>query len=320
MTNRFNNCLFGFAVFSAVLIQACAGTNSVEAASRYRCDFLPERPAPAWISTGWKKSGYYVGVGMAERRATAEEQIEASRQKALNDISGKISVSVTSTLKDKMVATARGGIQRLEQTIEMETQTSVKQTLRDVEYEDTWLDRKNCALWTLATVSKESVMAVQREIEEKIRKKFTSKKVMLFASPGVDEQPGMGARIEGGLKTIFEKLNMEIIPAQEKYRPCSEGRYEEVCRERPDTIFGLYGVDLVKEKYSSDKSRRARYYKFNLAFYLKNRNIASFADVSCRGISSADRGDEEINAVSADACVKKIRKKLKRKMESGSEK
>jgi hypothetical protein len=281
------------------------------------CDFLPEEPAPKWVADGWSMKGYYAGVGVSEKKKMAEEQIEASRLDALNSISMRISVKVSSSVKDTITSSSSGERSMTEQEVEAVTESSVQQTLRDVEIKDKWLDRKNCRLWTLAVVSEESVEAVRKETEEKIRKKFTSKRAMLFAEGNGSD--GMNGRVRGNLEKILLGLGVEVLKSDNKYVDCATDGKKTVCRELPDTIFGRFRTEFVEEKVASSGKKKARFYTFDLELNLKGRMVSSFRGAKCRGVGSADKSVEEMELISADACVNKIRKKLKKDM-LGSEK
>ena len=135
---------------------------SVSAAGN-SCDFMPEKPMPEWVSnTAWSRPGYYSGLGQAERRQSFEKQTDASRQRALENLAKKISVSVQSVMKDEMKSASKGSREQSEQVIELKTETKVTEMLRDVKDEGAWLDRANCVLYTLVSVEREAVEARSR--------------------------------------------------------------------------------------------------------------------------------------------------------------
>ncbi len=275
-----------------------------------KCDFLPEKKAPQWIGAGYKRSGYYMGVGTAGRRETVDEQMEASKHSALTAISSTISVTIKSTLRDTLIETSRGGASEMEQEIEMETDTSVEQTLRDTRYEDMWLDRKNCQLWTLAVVTEESVEAMKKEIEEKLQRKFTSKNLMLFSFNDNE----ISGRVYGNMEKLFRDMNVKVITDSPEYLECAKGDYSPVCRKMPETIFGGFGIKYENQKTSDDGSHKANFYSFRGALYFKERRITSFG-VTCRGVGRTDQDASIIESNAAASCVRKIRKKLKADMQ-----
>jgi len=287
-------------------------------ASAGMCNFLPEEPAPKWVADGWSMPGYYAGVGISEKKKRAEEQIEASKLDALNSISMRISVTVSSSVKDTMTSSSSStGTSMTEQDVEAVTETSVQQTLRDVEIKDQWLDRKNCRLWTLAVVSEESVEAVRKETAEKLKKKFTSKSAMLFAAG--EGSAGMNDRVRGNIEKVLIGTGVGMRKTDDKYTDCVADVKKPICAELPDTIFGKYGVKLTGDKVSSNGKKKARFYTFDLELTLNGITISSFRGTKCRGVGSVDKTDDAMDLISADACVKKIEKKLIKDMQ-GSEK
>ena len=302
-------------VFFLTLFLLSVTSGKSEAVS---CDFLPEAPPPKWVTSGWTMPGYYVGVGVSERKDTVEAQLEASKQSALNEISMKISVSVSSTIRDTLRSSSAGGTEDVEQEVEAVTESSVKQTLRDVDFPNKWLNRDNCQLWTLATISEKTVKAIQEEMKEKLAKKYTSKGIMLFSLSGTSDLPEMKGRFKGNLEAVFRELGLEIRAPEAEFLPCAKGEKVDVCEKLPNTIFAGYNVAFENEKKSSDGMSRARFFEVDLNLYLKSHNISSFRKSKCKGVGSAGKSDEEIDLLSADACVKKIRKKLTKDMQ-GSE-
>ena len=283
-----------------------------------RCNFLPEEPAPKWVADGWSMPGYYAGVGTSEKKKRAEEQIEASKLDALNSISMRISVTVSSSVKDTMTSSSSSsGTSMTEQDIEAVTETSVQQTLRDVEIKDQWLDRKNCRLWTLAVVSEESVEAVRKETAERLKKKYSSKSAMLF--PAGEGSPGMNDRVRGNIEKILIGTGVEVRKSDDKYIDCAADGKKPVCAELPDTIFGRYGVKFTGEKVSSSGKKKARFYTLDIELNLNGITVSSFRGTKCRGVGSVDKTDDAMDLISADACVNKIGKKLIKDMQ-GSEK
>ena len=176
------------------------------------CNFLPKKEAPKWVKTGWSLPGHYVGVGQAGKSDKEDEQIEASKQSALTDLSQKISVQVSGTLKDSITSTSSGDKEIFDKEIELVTETSVKETLRDWKVEDRWLDRKNCMLWTLVTVSVESVEEVATEMQ--MKSKFKAMLGFYDKGAGPNKVPGKKKEL-GYLKdalAILAEIDFYYIP------------------------------------------------------------------------------------------------------------
>lgn len=267
-------------------------------------------------------SNHYVGVGQAGRRESVEKQITASEQSALAAIAGRISVSIQQNVTDIIRSASTAGGEGMEQEVEAITKTKINKTLlRDVRFKEKWLDRKECVLYTLASVSKESVIAVQKEIEEKFRKSFLSKKVMLFSLDDTGKYTGMENRIIEKMTKVFLDMEVKMARPKARFRDCAGGGggTAALCAELPRTIFGGFTVSHLEnmDKVSANGKFRVRFYNLRGALYFKERVVASF-DVRCRGVGRADEDDDAVSLYAADGCVKKIRKRLRKDMQ-GSE-
>lgn len=277
------------------------------------CSFLPETPMPQWVVSRPEMRGYYVGVGSAGPHQTVQEQVEASQNAALAAIAKEITVSVQSTFTD--ILSENGGA--AEQEITSVTEARVSELLRGAMVKEKWLDRKNCLLWTLATVSKESVAAVQKEIDEKIRKKFTSKKAMLFALASPARPGPVETRALAALTKVMGETGVKVLTPAEKFLPCAKGQYTPLCDESAGTIFGGITMEFNAEKLSADGRYKARFFSFGGALYYRDRAVSSF-QIKCKGVGDAAQDSGAIDLIAADQCVADVKKKLKNDLQ-GSE-
>lgn len=280
----------------------------------YRCDFLPDKPMPAWVEKRPELPGYYIGVGYSGTRDTAEDQIGASQANALVNLGKEISVSVQSTFTDTLASDESG---KVRQELETVTETRVQELLRDAKIKEKWLDRKGCILWTLMTVSRESVKAVQKEIEDKIRKQFSSKKLMLYALARPQNPNDTESRVISAFEKTVRETGVKVVAPQEKYVSCARGEYSILCDEQTDTMFGGFEILFDKEKLSDDGNYKARFFKFSGALYFKDRRVTVF-NITCRGVGTSTQDAAAIDLIAADTCVSDIKKKLKTDMQ-GSE-
>lgn len=297
------------AVFLCAAFAFFAAAGSARAAN---CTYLPESPMPAWVEKRPEIPGYHVGVGVAGPAVHPQEQIDASQANALTNLGKEISVTVKSVFTD--VARQEG--RWSEQEITAETETRVTALLRGAKTKEKWLDRKNCQLWTLVTVSREDVAAVQKEMEERARKQFTSKSLMFFPLPP-DKPDGLAQRVSAAMGKVMRDMGVGMVTPDGKYLSCAQGTYSKLCDERAETIYGGFTLDFDKEKLSADGQYKARFYFFKAAFYFKDRTV-SIVDVKCRGVGAVSQDSEAIGLIAADQCVADIRKKLERDMQ-GSE-
>lgn len=298
------------AVFLSAALVFCATAGNARAAN---CTFLPESPMPAWVEKRPELPGYYVGVGVAGPMSQPQEQIDASQANALTNLGKEISVTVKSVVTD--IARQEG--RWSEQQITAEAETRVSALLRGAKTKEKWLDRKNCQLWTLVTVSREDVAAVQREMEERARKQFTSKSLMFFSLARPDKPDALESRVSAAMGKVMRDLGVGMVTPDGKYLSCAQGKYSKLCDERAETIYGGFTLEFDKEKLSADGQYKARFYSFKAAWYFKDRTV-SIVDVKCRGVGSVSQDAEAIGLIAADQCVADIRKKLERDMQ-GSE-
>ncbi len=298
----------------AVLLWAalalCATAGNARAAN---CTYLPESPMPAWVEKRPDIAGYYVGVGVAGPMRQPQEQIDASQANALTNLGKEISVTVKSAFTD--VARQEG--RWSEQEITAETETRVTALLRGAKTKEKWLDRKNCQLWTLVAVSREDVAAVQKEMEERARKQFTSKSLMFFPLAHPDKPDDLERRVAAAMGKVMRDMGVGMVTPDTKYIPCAQGAYSKLCDEKTETIYGGFTMDFDKEKLSADGQYKARFYLFKAAFYFKDRTV-SIIDAKCRGVGAVSQDADAIALIAADQCVADIRKKLERDMQ-GSE-
>lgn len=298
----------------AVLLWAalalCITAGSARAAN---CSYLPESPMPGWVEKRPEIPGYYVGVGVAGAMSQPQEQIDASQANALTNLGKEISVTVKSAFTD--VARQEG--RWSEQEITAETETRVTALLRGAKTKEKWLDRKNCQLWTLVTVSREDVAAVQKEMEEKARKQFTSKSLMLFSLAHADKPNSLEQRVSAAMGKVMGGLGVGMVTPDAKYISCAKGTYSKLCDEKAETIYGGFTLDFDKEKLSADGQYKARFYFFKAGLYFKDRTV-SIIDVKCRGVGAVSQDADAIGLIAADQCVADVKKKLERDMQ-GSE-
>ncbi|MDH5610964.1 MAG: LPP20 family lipoprotein [Gammaproteobacteria bacterium] len=122
------------------------------------CDFLPRAMQPEWTFEAPAIEGFYVGVGLAEAEdLSANEQMERAKQSALSDLSSNIRVSVRSSLSLDIKQKTLSGDEEVEKNVRQLTETITEISLKDVEIDSTWLDRKRCIVWVRVKVSRDIV-------------------------------------------------------------------------------------------------------------------------------------------------------------------
>lgn len=130
------------------------------------CNFLPPAPQPDWTFDSSAIKGYYVGVGLAEDDDGPDAQIEKAKQQAIADLASSIEVSVRSSLKIDIREQRIGDDVDVEQDIQQLTETITDTSLKEVQLDATWLDRKRCIVWVRVKIARSIIEAKQnRELQ-----------------------------------------------------------------------------------------------------------------------------------------------------------
>lgn len=159
---RKKRCLGRFVILAVLFILGIGVRSSEAFFDGCSIPSMTDKPKPEWANDGWRKPGFYVGVGRVDKRRNTEEWIHAAEQAAINNLSRTISVTVESSFKDEMRQTSKEYKQKFEQDIKQVVETSVKENLRGVVITDKWLDKDNCVLWAVAEISQESVESTRK--------------------------------------------------------------------------------------------------------------------------------------------------------------
>jgi len=115
---------------------------------------------PAWVLKRPVVEGYYVGIGSASTQAGESEFTAAARSGALNDIASQISVSLSSTVLQKVVETNDS----LRSQLTAIVQTSARADLEDVELVGTFRDNEQ--YWVYLRIERS---AYQQRRADKLR-------------------------------------------------------------------------------------------------------------------------------------------------------
>jgi len=133
------------------------------------CDFLPSAPQPEWTFDSPVIKGFYVGVGLAEEDDDGPDaQIEKAKQQAVADLASSIEVSVRSSLKIDIREQRSGDDAEVDKDIQQLTETITDTSLKEVQVDSTWLDRKRCIVWVRVKVVRSIIEAKQiRELQNR---------------------------------------------------------------------------------------------------------------------------------------------------------
>jgi LPP20 lipoprotein len=272
------------------------------------CTFLPEGPMPAWIRTRPNMPGMHVGIGQAGQLTTPEAQIHAAESDALDSLASEIEVRIKSNL---VVVETQDG-KSANTFANSKTESGIQQLLRDAEIQERWLDRANCMVWALATVSEASVEKVRLEIQKELDKRFTSKKVMIFDVSG--GQVDMAGFLLRDMERVFRELGVSLVSPDNRLASCTQETSQQECLKLQDTIYAGFSVAFVHEELSTDKQLKGRFYRVKGAMRFQDRLVSSF-DITCRGVGYADEDNLSIDRAAASECVTKASKILQEDMQ-----
>jgi hypothetical protein len=242
------------------------------------CAYLPDAPVPSWIHKLPDLPDLYVGVGSASRHASPEEQIQASMDAALAALAAGIQVYVKGTTIE--IATVSENKEAID--ISSHTESSVRQLLREARIQSRWLDRKNCILWTLASVPKLVIEAA------------LSRRVMLFDVTPAPEAEPLSQWLRTQLEQLFRALGTATAQSEVRFISCASGDQDSACREQPNIIFAGYSLSLEKEKLSTDGMYRGRYLRLRGALHQQAKVVSSF-DVTCHGTGKVSQDPGQID-------------------------
>lgn len=169
------------------------------------CSFIPEKPRPDWISGNPNLDGFYVGVGLANQASDPQQQIETARRAALKDLSNTITVSI----QQDMVINESLSQEQASQDVKSLTRIFSNTTLRDVNTDDTWLDRDNCIVWIRVKVSEDVVKEYRQK--DKQQEKLTT--LLKHLDVARNEELNIERRVENNnlAKLLLEEINFTVL-------------------------------------------------------------------------------------------------------------
>jgi len=272
------------------------------------CTFMPESPMPSWIRTRPNLPGMHVGVGQAGQGTTPEVQIRAAETDALESLASEIEVRI----KSHLTVVETENRKSANTLVDSKTSSKVRQLLRGAQIEERWLDRPNCMLWALATVSEASVEKVRAEIQQELDRRFTSKKVMIFDLSGT--QIDMTEFLLRDMEQVFRELGVFLVSSDNRLAGCARDTNQDICQKAQDTIYAGFSVLFVREELSDDRRLKGRFYRVKGALRFQDRLVSSF-DITCRGVGYPDQDTLTIDRTAASECVTKASKILQEDMQ-----
>lgn len=269
------------------------------------CEFLKEAPQPAWVTNPPDLPDRYMGVGMASRQRHGEDQLSLSAANARAELAAGIEVKVSADFDAWWEETHEDSIQNNQSKLFGKTKEEIHQKtnelLRDSKIEEMWLNREPCHLYTLVSVSRESVKRVKQELREKWQKSDLSKDVMLFDVSA--NQRGVSAKLKVMIENLLREMGPTIVPPNQGFESCAQDNSSTMCGKRATTIFGSVSVMLDNERHSGDN--KGRYYRVQGRFLGENRTVSSFNE-ACQAIGPANQSSQFFDELAANNCMDKV--------------
>lgn len=126
---------------------------------------------PQWILQHPNEEGFYHGVGSSNMNYNPEDYIQVAKKNALSDLTGAISVKISSNTVFKQIEDNNNYIQEFESDIRV----SMQDELEGFELLDSWTDTKTKKYWVYYRLSKQKYADIKRqklERAKKLSKKF----------------------------------------------------------------------------------------------------------------------------------------------------
>lgn len=140
-----------FLILSVFIVVSCSSSKKA----------AQENPKPAWVMQKPMESGYYSGVGYAPKVGTATQYTANARKRALNDMAGSISSTVSSTSVLHKMENHYGNTEAFSQIIEVKTNEYLE-GFQPVDSYETETD-----YWVFYKISKEKYRAKKAEKKKK---------------------------------------------------------------------------------------------------------------------------------------------------------
>jgi hypothetical protein len=113
---------------------------------------------PDWVRKRPQEAGYYIGIGVAEKKDREKDEVQRlARDRALQDLTAAIAVTVSGTFVQNVVETTG----MLEEEVRSEIQTQTQARLVGYEIVDTWESRKE--YWAYCRLSKSDYAELEAE-------------------------------------------------------------------------------------------------------------------------------------------------------------
>ena len=213
----------------AVLLTSCGSAPKVENKPiQASCDFLPQKPEPAWVFGDSQIEGFYTGVGDSDASKQTDDATQSARTRALANLSSNIKTNVSQQLNIQISESgSNNDNSKLASTdIESQTQSITNSLLENSIRDGLWYDRKGCRVFVRMKVAKKGVEDIK---EKKINKQRLAKANMHFQK-SLDRKKIHARRmesIEAALKLV-EKIDFSMLPLEDRDHYIKKFRKQQV--------------------------------------------------------------------------------------------
>ncbi len=151
---------------TAVLVFFLASCSSTEkdiadAITVKQCDFLPLSIQPNWILGDSQIAGYYTGIGESDARDGHDQALSKAHQNAVAALSSSIKTRISQEVVIKISESTIDGI--TDQQVDKISSAVTDNSLKNVERDSVWLDRKSCRLWMRVKIARHEVDRLEAE-------------------------------------------------------------------------------------------------------------------------------------------------------------
>lgn len=118
------------------------------------CESASTTPKPEWLKMDYSIPGHYMSVGIAEK---SDKSLEEQRKISENDAKAHLAEEIEVTIESKFEGQTKVINNLVDQFASKNIKVSTIEVLHDLKIKAQWTDKENCTLYTLVSISNESV-------------------------------------------------------------------------------------------------------------------------------------------------------------------
>jgi hypothetical protein len=199
------------------LLSACSSPStqlSRTAEAQGQCDFLPASPQPDWILGNTQLTGYYTGIGETGARSGRDNALKLARINALTNLSGSIRTNVKQQLTVGITETGSEDRSIVQSQIDSFSKAITDNSVKNIEQDGLWLDKKSCRLWMRLKVSVKDVEAIQNKNLSRLR--LNQANTDFSKAANIENQLAMRlSHIEDAIRRV-ERIDFSLLPLEHK--------------------------------------------------------------------------------------------------------